>query len=241
MSLYNETLGISRIDEPCRRFYPLDIKPLSLNSAYATMQAKGGHQKRPWMNKIWRRKTWEAQEYQWTVQDTMAWFDKTLYGEKLQIPTAQDYSGIALTMVFFIPPKELRTQDHLKFKGRDVSNYVKLLEDAVFEYLGRTDDRSMPQERAKIQDSASIEPLAFKRPSWDASWHIHLYVASGWKADARYVYHAGLLLNPYVDHARGATPLAESVRLGVGVRALPTESGPEHDLRAHTSHSQYRH
>ena len=148
------------------------------------MQAKNKNplSKGGWKNKFWRRKTAEATYYQWLIQDTLAYYDKTLWGpEKMRIPQAFDLQGLALSMVFFIPPRDLRTVDHSKFKGRDVSNYVKLIEDAVFEYLGRTDDGSFPREKAKIEDSSSLEPLSFKRISWDANWHIHIYLSEeGW-------------------------------------------------------------
>ena len=161
------------------RLYPIDgVKPFSLNEAYATMQGKNKNPKGKggWKNKVWRRKTAEAKYYQWLIQDSMAYFDEMLWGPKFQVPTAENLRGIGLTIVFFIPPKELRTVDHLKFKGRDVSNYIKLIEDAVFEYLGRSDGQTFPQEKAKIPDSASIEPLSFKRESWDSDWHFHIYL-----------------------------------------------------------------
>lgn len=153
------------------------LKPLSLNEAYATMQGRGNFKKAPWKNKVWRRKTSEAYDYQFTIQDAIAGADRVRYGgfsftyedkgyRKVRAadsdfvqPLGDRLLGIGLTIVFFIPPRELTTVDKKKFKGRDVSNYLKLVEDAVFEYLG-------------VDDSASLEPFAIKRLSPDDNWHM---------------------------------------------------------------------
>lgn len=238
-----------------KRLYVLDgVKPLSLNEAYATMQGKfksneqlvGQTPKKKgwWKNKVWRRKTAEAAHYQWLIQETLAFEDETKWGPKLLIPTAEKFHGIALSMVFFIPPRELRVLDGSKFKGRDVSNYVKLIEDAVFEYLGRTDGKTFPQEKAKIQDSSSIEPLSFKRLSWDNDWHIGIFLGYV-QATSPVIYHAGDLVDLACCQGQyslgacgGSHLLAESgdptmspdaLRQFVGLRSLPEDS----ERRAH--------
>jgi hypothetical protein len=216
-------LNESRGNVMFRRFYRIDgVKPLSLNAAYATMQGKNRNPnpKFKWKNKIWRRKTDEALLYQWEIQETLAWMDFIKYGPKILIPKANNYQGIALTLVFFIPPRELRVVDGSKFKGRDVSNYVKLIEDAVFEYLCRTDGLTYPQEKAKIEDSSSIEPLSFKRLSWDNDWHIHIFLSPDVTAltDSP-VYHAGdtIRVRIYGEHdVTGNGPTDSSA-----VRQLP--------------------
>ena len=199
MSPFRSEFDDFRTSKWYKRLYILDgVKPLSLNEAYATMQGKQKQSpvagmpknKNWWKNKVWRRKTAEAAHYQWLIQETLHYLDETRWGPKLMIPTAEKFHGIALSMVFFIPSRELRVLDGSKFKGRDVSNYVKLIEDAVFEYLGRTDGQTFPVERAKIQDSSSIEPLSFKRLSWDNDWHIFLYLGYA-VANSPQVYHAG--------------------------------------------------
>jgi hypothetical protein len=179
-----------------RRSYLVNVKPISLNEAYATMQGKD--KKGSWKNKVWRRKTSQAWEYQYLIQDTMAYQDQK-YGEKFQILPAHQMVGIALTMVFFIPPQELRVIDGSKFKGRDVSNYIKLLEDAVFEYLTRQDGGTYPVEKARIEDSSSLEPLAFKRSSWDDDWHIKFYLS--YISIDYPVYHAGQMIDPYESNS----------------------------------------
>jgi hypothetical protein len=234
MSPSENRSGSSKTNRSLRRFYRLDgLKPFSLNEAYATMQAKNKDPKakQPWKNKFWRRKTAQAERYQWEIQETLAATDQAIYGDKLTIPTAEDYQGIALTLVFFIPPNELRVQDHSKFKGRDVSNYVKLIEDAVFEYLGRTDGGTYPQERAKIQDSSSIEPLSFKRASWDDDWHIFIYLSDHVFADESGVFHAGRLIDVYAEnwtpHAGTLARGPSDVRQLPSMRPLPQEPGRE--------------
>lgn len=197
----------SRISKQSRRLYQLDgVKPLSLNEAYATMQGKNKNPlgKGGWKNKIWRRKTAEAEFYQWLIQDTLHWYDLSKYGPKIQVPEASQYQGIALSLVFFIPPKELRIKDGSRFKGRDVSNYVKLIEDAVFEYLSRTDDQTFPVPRARIEDSSSIEPLSFKRLSWDDDWHIQIWLSKNVWAHERFAYHAGRVIDVYGSANSGA-------------------------------------
>lgn len=146
--------------------------------------------RRHW-NKIWRKKTWEATEYQYLVQEAMAYGDWLQGLPKLAIPRATHLEGIALTLVFFIPRSEIVVKDASKFKGRDVSNYVKMLEDAVFEYLSRTDGLTYPQEKAKIEDASDLEPHAYKRLSWDDDWHIVIILSRG--AFATYpVHHLGV-------------------------------------------------
>lgn len=209
----------SRISKSSRRLYQLDgVKPLSLNEAYATMQGKNKNPtgKGGWKNKVWRKKTAEAEFYQWLIQETLHFNDLALYGPKLRIPDATKYQGIALTLVFFVPPKELRIQDHLRFKGRDVSNYVKLIEDAVFEYLSRVDDQTFPVPKAKIQDSSSIEPLSFKRVSWDDDWHFQIWLSDDVWAHQPHVYHAGQLIDVYGSAYAGTPTL-----LGQGLRQRP--------------------
>jgi hypothetical protein len=192
MSLLKSRSEKFKMNNSCTRFYTIDgEKPISLNEAYLTKQARP-KDSASWMNTIWRRKTAEATYYQWLIQDTMALVDRK-FKSKLKIPQATHFEGIALTVVFFIPPKEIRIQDGSKFKGRDVSNYIKLIEDAVFEYLGRTDNQTFPAERAKIEDAASIEPLAFKRLSFDDDWHIHIYVSTLSSATDAYIYCSGII------------------------------------------------
>lgn len=173
------------------RYYQLNgVKPLSLNDAYLTQQGKPQKPfKQSWKNKTWRRKTDAAEEYQKEIKEIMGWTDYQIYqGLKLQVPPATDLLGVALTMVFFIPPKDLRTVDHLKYKGRDVSNYVKLIEDAIFEYL-------------EIDDSWSLQPCPYKRISWDDDWHIYWMLTA--EAHARGVIdHNGTWLDPYVAISR---------------------------------------
>lgn len=157
------------------------IAPLSLNDAYATMQGRGNFKKAPWKNKVWRRKTSKAYDYQFMIQDALAGADRVRYGgfsfvyeekgyRKIKAcdsgfvqPLGPRLLGIGLTIVFFVPERELTTVDKKKFKGRDVSNYVKLIEDAVFEYLG-------------VDDSASLEPTAIKRLSPDDRWHFVIQI-----------------------------------------------------------------
>lgn len=206
------------------RLYPVDgVKPYSLNEAYATMQGKNKNPfgKGGWKNKVWRRKTAEAKYYQWLIQDSMAYFDQLLWGPKLPIPTAEKLQGIALSIVFYVPPRDLRTVDHLKFKGRDVSNYVKLIEDAVFEYLGRTDNQTFPQERAKIQDSSSIEPLSFKRESWDDQWHIHIYLTDHVTAsEISPIFCGGYVFFNELAHTRTSEAALSNLRQCVGLGSL---------------------
>jgi hypothetical protein len=148
--------------------------------------------RRHW-NKTWRRKTSEATEYQYLIQETLALVDLS-YGGKLQIPTA-DLRGIALTMVFFIPEFDLVVRDRSHFKGRDVSNYVKLIEDAVFEYLARTDGLTFPSDKNKIPDAADLEPHANKRLSWDDQWHIWIILSNDSCATDP-VYHKEFVIEP---------------------------------------------
>jgi len=234
MSPSRNSLESSKTNNSFRRFYRLDgVKPVSLNEAYATMQGKNRNPnpKFAWKNKVWRRKTDEAALYQWLIQETLAWMDFIRYGPKMAVPRAHNYQGIALTLVFFIPPRELRVVDGSKFKGRDVSNYVKLIEDAVFEYLGRTDGQTYPQERVngkpvRIEDSASIEPLSFKRLSWDNDWHIHIFLSPDVTAltDSP-IYHAGdtirVRLYDDQDAPRDASDDSSAVRQLSGSGPVP--------------------
>lgn len=173
------------------------IKPLSLNDAYATMQGRGNFKKAPWKNKVWRRKTSQAYDYQFTIQDALAGADRVRYEGSSFVkeekgymkvhaadsdfvqPLGSDLLGIGLTVVFFIPAKELTTVDKKKFKGRDVSNYLKLIEDAVFEYLG-------------VDDSASLEPFAVKRLSPDGDWHFIIQIDNSVSAVDRSPIHESL-------------------------------------------------
>lgn len=146
------------------RFYTFDLKPMSLNDAYLTQQGrpKTPFKKSPWKNKTWRRKTDEADHYQYEIKEGLAYQDLVKYeGSKLSKPSAAHGIGVRLTLVFYIPASELRTVDLSNYKGRDVSNYVKLIEDAVFEYLG-------------FDDSYNLEPHPYKRLSPDGKWHIVL-------------------------------------------------------------------
>lgn len=70
-----------------------------------------------------------------------------------------------MMMVFFVPRKNLRVQDLSKYKKFDTSNHIKLVEDAVFEYLG-------------FDDSCNLDPLSFKRESWDDQWHITIAIST---------------------------------------------------------------
>ena len=168
------------------RYYLIhNVKLMSLNEAYATQPTKGGgSKKQAWKNKTWRTKTYEASQYQYLIQETLGCKDALTYGgDKLKVESSLDRTGVALTMVFYVPPKELRVVDADKFKGRDVSNYIKLIEDAVFEYLG-------------VDDSFSLDPLAFKRESYDDDWHILLILSNNVTAMDP-VYHGGFMIDPY--------------------------------------------
>lgn len=142
------------------------MKPLSLNDAYLTQQGrpKGFNPKQPWKNKIWRRKTDAADQYQYFIKEGLAYIDLMKYGGvKFPKPSASSGLGLKLSMIFYVPASDLRTVDRQSYKGRDVSNYVKLIEDAVFEYLG-------------FDDSYNLEPHPYKKLSPDGEWHIVLFI-----------------------------------------------------------------
>lgn len=149
------------------RVYTMDrLHPMSLNTAYATKQAKNKNplSKQAWKNKIWRRKTTECEFYQFEIRDALAYFDDYVYKSRLQKPDASQGHGVAMSIIIFVPPRDLRTNDGTKFRKFDSSNCIKLIEDAVFEHLG-------------FDDSYSLDPVAFKRESWDEHWHITIVLS----------------------------------------------------------------
>lgn len=180
------------------RLYQIDdLKPLSLNHAYQTFQAKNKNPgaKGGWKNKVWRKKTDEAEMYQFMIMDTLGYLDLTKYQDtKFPVPAPAVGQGVGLSMVFCFPPKDLRTNDKQKFRRFDVSNCVKLVEDAVFDYLG-------------YDDSLNLDPAPHKRESWDERWHIliglyRVHIRSHVPMIDMTPYYAPLLENLVVDTVR---------------------------------------
>lgn len=143
------------------RVYRVDEKPLSVNHAYQTFQAKNKNPqgKQGWKNKVWRKLTDEAASYQYLIRETLGLSDMTRNGgQKISFPDPSKGQGMALSLVFYFPANRLRRKDKQAYLKFDVSNCVKLVEDAVFEYLG-------------IDDSVNLEVFPSKRESWDLDWH----------------------------------------------------------------------
>lgn len=164
-SITNRLLGMSSLANPVRMYTISDLKPVSLNHAYATRQGRGDPaSKQPWKNKLWRRKTAEAEMYQFLIREHLGYIDHFLYESKIESPNPTKGIGYSMQIVFFVPSKNLRIQDHSKFKRFDGSNCIKLIEDAVFEYLG-------------LDDACNLDVSAYKRLSWDDRWHFTILLS----------------------------------------------------------------
>lgn len=111
------------------RVYYIPVDSVSVNKAYIT---------RTFSNKSGRafseRKLDPKIKYgnQKQIKDTMRGYDDTVYGGP---PVYETYA----TRYIFLLPRETMVSKEKKLKKVDVTNLIKIAEDAVFEYLSERD------------------------------------------------------------------------------------------------------